>query len=87
MSGVVQLADGRAEAAAARFKEILDRKQLTIHPLKPIAALYYGRALAKMGKVEESRHAYEQFFEGWKKADADLPLIVDAKKEYARLKT
>jgi eukaryotic-like serine/threonine-protein kinase len=87
MSGVVQLADGHAEAAAARFKQILDRKQLTFNPLKPIAALYYGRALAKMGKAAESRQAYEQFFDGWRKADADLPLLVDAKKEYARLKT
>jgi len=87
MSGVVQLADGRAEAAAARFKEILDRKQLTIHPLKPLAALYYGRALVKMGRVDEGRQAYEQFFENWKKADANLPLLVDAKTEYARLKT
>ena len=87
MLGFVQLAEGHAEAAAARFKQILDRKQLTINPLKPIAALYYGRALAKMGKADESRQAYEQFFEGWRKADADLPLLVDAKKEYARFKT
>jgi len=81
MSGLVQLADGRTEEAAARFKQILDRKQLTINPLKPIAALYYGRALAKMGNTAESRQAYEQFFEGWKKADANLPLLMDAKKE------
>jgi eukaryotic-like serine/threonine-protein kinase len=86
MLGVVQLANGRAEDAAARFKQILDRKQLTIHPLKSIAALYYGRALVKMGKVEEGRQSYEQFFEEWKKADAALPVLVEAKKEYARLK-
>src|SRR4029077_12102955 len=53
LHGVVQLGDAHAEAAAARFKQILDRKQLTINPLKPIAALYYGRALVKMGKVDE----------------------------------
>jgi tetratricopeptide (TPR) repeat protein len=86
LHGVVQLAEGHAEAAAARLKQILDRKQLTINPLKPIASLYYGRALVKMGKVDEGRQAYEQFFENWKKADANLPLLVDAKKEYARLK-
>jgi hypothetical protein len=86
MLGVVQLANGRAEDAAARFKQILDRKQLTFHPLKSVAALYYGRALVKMGKVEEGRQSYDQFFEGWKKADATLPVLVEAKKEYARLK-
>jgi hypothetical protein len=40
-----------------------------------------------MGRVDEGRQAYEQFFENWKKADANLPLLVDAKTEYARLKT
>ena len=57
LHGIVQLAEGHAEAAAARFKQILDRKQLTINPLKPIAALYYGRALVRMGKVDEGRQA------------------------------
>jgi len=85
--GVIQLANGRAEDAAARFKQILDRKQVTINSLKPIAALYYGRALIRMGKVAEGRQAYEQFFAGWKKADANLPLLEDAKKEYDRFKT
>ena len=62
-------------------------KRLTLNPLKPIAALYYGRALAKLGKAEESRKAYDRFFESWKNADANLPLLVEAKKEYARFKT
>jgi hypothetical protein len=39
-----------------------------------------------MGRVDEGRQAYEQFFENWKKADTNLPLIVDAKTEYARFK-
>jgi serine/threonine protein kinase/tetratricopeptide (TPR) repeat protein len=83
--GYVQLHDGYAEAAAARFKQIIDRREPTLSALHPIARLYYGRALAKMGKVEESRKAYEAFFDGWKTADANLPLLVEAKQEYARL--
>jgi tetratricopeptide (TPR) repeat protein len=83
--GVVQLSEGRAEAAAARFKEIMDRKTPSLNALQPIAPLYYGRALAKLGRLEESRKAYDEFFEGWKKADATLPILVEARNEYARL--
>ena len=77
--GVVELHEGRTEAAAARFKQIVDRKELTFNSLRPVAPLYYGRALVKMGKTDEGRQAYDQFFEGWKKADADLPLLVSAR--------
>jgi len=50
-----------------------------------VSWLYYGRALARMGRNDEGRKAYGQFFDGWKKADADLPILVAAKKEYASL--
>jgi eukaryotic-like serine/threonine-protein kinase len=84
--GVVELHEGRAGAAAVRFKQIVDQNEVNFSPLKPIAALHYGRALVKMGKIDEGRKAYDQFFEGWKKADANLPLLVAARAEYARLK-
>ena len=85
--GIVLLTAGRTEDAAARFKQIVDQKLRSLNPLKPIAALFYGRALAKLGKVDESRKAYDQFFDGWKKADATLPLLVEAKKEYGTLRS
>ncbi len=81
--GVVALHDGRPEAAAAQFKRVIDRN--TFIPLTPLSALYYGRALAALGKIEESRKAYDRFFEGWKNADTNLPLLVEARNEYARL--
>jgi eukaryotic-like serine/threonine-protein kinase len=84
--GVVELHAGRTEAAAARFKQIVDRKELTFNTLRAVAHLYYGRALAKTGKIDEARQAYDRFFEGWKKADASLPLLLEAREEYARLK-
>jgi tetratricopeptide (TPR) repeat protein len=84
--GIVQLHDGQNEAAAASFKQIVDRKDTTLSPLNVVAGLYYGRALAAMGKADEARTAYDQFFAAWKDADANLPVLVEAKKEYARLK-
>jgi hypothetical protein len=36
--------------------------------------------------VAKSRQAYEDFFRLWKEADAELPLLIEAKKEYERFK-
>jgi tetratricopeptide (TPR) repeat protein len=82
--GVANLEQGSAETAAQRFKQIIDRKVPSMSPLTAIAPLYYGRALAKLGKADESRNAYDQFFELWKNADAKLPILAAAKQEYAR---
>jgi eukaryotic-like serine/threonine-protein kinase len=85
--GVAHLSLGNADAAAQQFKRVMDRPPSTTNSLKPLASLYYGRALAKMGKIDDSRKAYEQFLSVWKEADANLPVLVDAKQEYARLKS
>jgi tetratricopeptide (TPR) repeat protein len=84
-SGVINLEFGHADAAAQQFKTIIDRRRPSLSILIAEAPLYYGRALAKMGKVDESRKAYERFLESWKNADAGLPLLVAAKGEYAAL--
>jgi tetratricopeptide (TPR) repeat protein len=84
--GVVLLDEGRTEAAATRFKQIVDGNDTSLNALQQIAPVYYGRALAKLGKIDESRKAYEAFFNNWQKADADVPILVEAKKEYARLR-
>ena len=83
--GVIALNDGKADVAAAHFKRILDTQPLSLNVLKPVSSLYYGRALAKQGKTDESRKAYDAFLEAWKNADPNLPLLAEAKKEYARL--
>jgi hypothetical protein len=43
-----------------------------------------ARALA--GDIVVARQAYEQFFDIWKDADADIPILKEAKAEYAKLK-
>jgi tetratricopeptide (TPR) repeat protein len=85
MKGVIDLHDGRPEAAAERFKPIADGKLGALNPLRPIAWLYYGRAMAKVAKPDEARQAYDTFFEQMKRADAELPILVAAKTEYAQL--
>ena len=78
---------GKAVEAAAEYRKILDAHgQSPPSVLYPLAALGLARAVALQGDVAKSRLAYEAFFTLWKKADADLPVFMDAKKEYDKLK-
>ena len=45
-----------------------------------------GRAFALSGDSAKSRSAYQDFFALWKDADPDLPILNEAKAEYAKLK-
>ena len=85
--GAVNLSAGNGEIAAERFKKIVDSRGSSLSLIRAIAPLYYGRALAKLGRTDESRKAYDQFFALMKTADANLPILTAAKAEYARLKT
>jgi tetratricopeptide (TPR) repeat protein/predicted Ser/Thr protein kinase len=83
--GVVNLAFDNNEAAVREFSKIAGRPVPSLSPLSAEADLYLGRALAKMGKTDESRKAYERFLDRWKNADAGLPILAAAKREYAAL--
>lgn len=45
-----------------------------------------GRAHAATGELDKSRGAYEKFLELWKDADADLPVLRQARAEFSQLK-
>jgi len=85
MLGVAHFDQGQFEMASSEFKRLVDRQSPSTNPLQPLARLYYGRTLAKLQKQDESRKAYEEFFAAWKDADTNLPILVAAKQEYARL--
>jgi len=87
IAGVVQLDLGRADVAADLFKQVITLDPNTLNPLKPVAPRFYARALARLGKVDDSRKAYEQFFAALPHADASLPILAAAKAEYAKLKS
>ena len=86
VAGVCNLDAGSPEVAAERFKQIIDWKTPSTSALYALAPLYYGRALVKLGRIDESRAAYDRFFDSFEKADANLPVLVNAKREYGRLK-
>jgi tetratricopeptide (TPR) repeat protein len=85
LAGFADLTLGNPAAAARAFKQVLDDPAPSLSINRAQAPLYYARALAKLGKIDESRKAYEQFLETESHADAGLPLIVAARREYAAL--
>jgi hypothetical protein len=50
-----------------------------------LAPLGLARAAEMNGDVARSRKAYQDFCARWKEADTDLPILIEAKKEYDRL--
>jgi len=55
-------------------------------PLAALAHLGLGRAYALAGDSAKSKTAYEDFFALWKDADPNVPILKEAKAEYAKLK-
>jgi len=84
--GVCNLDAGDPQLAAQKLKQVLDWKYATTSPIYAFAPLYYARALVKLGQIDEGRKAYEKFFDTFRSADAGLPMLVAAKREYGKLK-
>jgi hypothetical protein len=59
-----------------------------VDPISPIYSLSHlrlARVLLLQKQIEPARAEYKAFFQAWKNADTDLPLLVTAKQEYAKL--
>lgn len=54
-------------------------------PIGALAHLQLGRAYVLLGNKDKARSAYKDFLTLWKDADRDLPILKEAKAEYARL--
>ena len=87
MRGQAYLRQGSAAEAMAEFQKIIDRRSIApADPLYPLAHLGLARGAALVGDTAKSRKAYEDFFALWKDADADLPILLAAKKEYEKVR-
>ena len=72
--------------AAGEFQRILDRPGIVVNsPIASLAHLALGRALAAAGEATKARTAYQDCLALWKGADPDIPILQQAKAEYARL--
>ena len=83
----LQLHDANHALSAFRGATLSPGGSLTesTAPFFAEAQLGLARAYAMGGDKADAKKAYEAFFTTWKNADADLPLLVAAKKEYAAL--
>ena len=73
-------------AATAEFQKMLDHRQIAWNfPLVALAHLGLARARAMSGDKAGAKTAYQDFFGIWKNADADIPVLQEAKAEYGKL--
>src|SRR5208337_1070763 len=73
-------------AAAAEFRKMLDHKGvLQNFVIASLVHLQIGRAYAMAGDAAKAKTAYNEFLTLWKDADPDIPILKQAKAEYAKL--
>lgn len=84
--GVAYLRAGAAMQAIDEFQRILDHPgSAPESPLHALAHVQQGRAYVLAGESAKARKAYQDFLALWKDADPDVPILEQAKAEYARL--
>jgi predicted Zn-dependent protease len=87
LRGQAYLAQNKSKEAAAEFQTILDHRGWSpSSPLYAMAHLGLARSAALQGDTAKARQSYQDFFALWKDADADIPILIKAKKEYEQLK-
>jgi len=84
--GEAYLAARRGREAAAEFQKILAHRGIVLSdPIGALAHLQLGRAYALSGDGVKARSAYQEFLTLWRDADPDIPILKQAKGEYAKL--
>jgi tetratricopeptide (TPR) repeat protein/predicted Ser/Thr protein kinase len=85
LRGEAYLALGQ-EGAAAEFQKIIDHPGIVWNCVTgALVHLQLGRAYAQAGDKAKAKAAYQDFLTLWKDADPDVPVLKEAKAEFARL--
>jgi tetratricopeptide (TPR) repeat protein len=85
--GEAYLAARQGSKAAAEFQKILDHRGIVWNsPIGALAHLQLGRAFAMEGDTANARAAYNNFLTLWKDADPNIPVLKQAKAEFAKLR-
>ncbi|MGA7048153.1 MAG: hypothetical protein WBY98_17955, partial [Candidatus Sulfotelmatobacter sp.] len=84
--GQVQLMAHNGAAAALEFQKLLDQRGIVTNFVTgSLAHLQIGRAYAMQGDTAKAKVAYKDFLTLWRDADPDIPILKEAKAEYAKL--
>ncbi len=84
--GEAYLAARQGREAAVEFQKILDHRGIVVSdPIGALAHLQIGRAYAMQGDTAKAKAAYQDFLTLLKDADPDIPVLKQAKAEYAKL--
>jgi serine/threonine protein kinase/Flp pilus assembly protein TadD len=87
LRGEGYVAAHQSSAAAAEFQKIVDHPGVVQNePIAALAHLGLARAYALFGDPAKAETAYQDFLALWKNADPDIPILKQAKPEYAKLK-
>ena len=84
--GEAYLAAHQGNEAAAEFQKILNHRGVVLNqPIGALAHLGLARAYVLQRDTAKARTAYQDFLTLWKDADPDIPILKQAKVEYAKL--
>ncbi len=87
LRGEAYLQTKQGAQAAAEFQKFPDHRGVVWNCWTgALAHLGLARAYASQGDTAKARTAYQDFLAQWKDADADIPVLIAAKSEYAKLK-
>jgi len=86
LRGEAYLAAKQGAAAAVEFRKIVDHPGLVVNePIGALAHLGLGRAYVLSHDEAKAKAEYQNFLTLWKDADPDIPILKEAKTEYAKL--
>jgi len=86
LQGQAYLLAKQGAPAAVEFKKILDHWGIAPNdPIHALARLGLARVYALSGDTAKAKTAYQDFLALWKDADPDIPILKQAKSEYAKL--
>jgi eukaryotic-like serine/threonine-protein kinase len=84
--GEAFLLQGDGKNAATQFQNIIDHRGIVLNsPTLALAPLGLARARALAGDKDGARTGYQNFFAQWKDGDPNIPILKQAKAEYAKL--
>jgi hypothetical protein len=86
LRGQAYLLAHNGPAAVGEFEKLLDHRGIVQNFVTgSLAHLQIGRAYAMAGDTAKAKAAYQDFLTLWKDADPDIPILKEAKAEYAKL--